>query len=490
MLKFKMPSLSLSSKILIILGCYVFGLLAMFIVSQEDLQIAKEKLEVVELAYSLHSIILEVRRYEKNFFLYGTEEALQENIRQLALALETEEAISKMVTKFKAHPMLISLKNFILAYQKDMALLAEKSSVNKQVVHGELADQLRYQGQEMTELSKDLVSFEHHQIRIILDELATRLIFWSLVAIGVGIFIPLIMSFRIFKPLRIIKAATEDIAVGRFSKIEVVNTRDEMQQVMEAFNIMVHELERRQVQLVESQKLSSIGTLTAGVAHQLNNPLNNISTSCQIALDDFDTGDQAFIKKMLRNIEQETYRARDVVQGLLEFSRVKEFELHRADLQKVVDRSVRLVKSQVPSAVSILIDIPKNLFLPMDVQRIQEVVIIMIINAAQAITGEGKITVSASIDKEEAEAIIEIRDTGMGIAEDIKDRIFDPFYSTKDEGQGTGLGLSIAYGIIQKHNGKILVESMAGTGTSFYIHLPLGAEQNHDDRDQPWIGVG
>ncbi len=485
-----MPSLSLSSKILIILGCYVFGLLAMFVVSQEDLQIAKEKLEVVELAYTLHSIILEVRRYEKNFLLYGTEEALQENIRQLALALETQETISKMVTKFKAHPMLISLKKFILAYQEDIELLAEESSENKKFVHGELADQLRYQGQEMTELSKELVSFEHNQIRIILDELVTRLLFWSLVAIGVGIFIPLIMSFRIFRPLRIIKSATEDIAVGRFSKIEVVNTRDEMQQVMEAFNIMVHELELRQAQLVESQKLSSIGTLTAGVAHQLNNPLNNISTSCQIALDDFDTGDQTFIKKMLRNIEQETYRARDVVQGLLEFSRVKEFELHHAELKKVVNRSVRLVKSQVPSAVSIVIDIPENLFLPMDVQRIQEVVIIMIINAAQAITGEGKITISASIDKEKAEAVIEITDTGMGIADDIKERIFDPFYTTKDEGQGTGLGLSIAYGIIQKHNGKIVVESEAGSGTSFFIHLPIGAEQDHDYRDQPWIGVG
>ncbi|MCG0313331.1 MAG: TlyA family rRNA (cytidine-2'-O)-methyltransferase, partial [Calditerricola sp.] len=90
--------------------------------------------------------------------------------------------------------------------------------------------------------------------------------FISLVAITVGIFMPLIMTFRIFRPLRIIKEATEDIAQGRFSKIEVLDTRDEMQQVMEAFNIMVKELERRQDQLVQSQKLSSIGTLTAGIA--------------------------------------------------------------------------------------------------------------------------------------------------------------------------------------------------------------------------------
>ena len=332
----------------------------------------------------------------------------------------------------------------------------------------------------MTELSGKLVSFEHNQIRIILDELVKRFMVWSLVAIAVGIFVPLIMSFSIFKPLRIIKEATEDIALGRFSKIEVLDTRDEMQQVMEAFNIMVKELGRRQDQLVQSQKLSSIGTLTAGIAHQLNNPLNNISTSCQIAVDDFDTGDPELIKQMLGNIEQETFRARDVVKGLLEFSRVKEFKLHPANLQNVVDVSVKLVKSHVSSAITILVDIPENLFLPMDVQRIQEVLIIMIINASQAIKGEGKISLSAFIDKEKEEAVIEITDTGMGISDEIKDRLFDPFYTTKEEGQGTGLGLSIAYGIIQKHNGKIVVESEVGRGASFFIHLPLYEKQSID----------
>ncbi len=488
MSKFTIPSMSLSYKILFILGCYIFGILAMFIVSQEDLNTAKEKLETLELAYTLNSITLEVRRYEKNFFLYGTKEALEENSRQLTLALQTMAIISERTAKFKVQPLLIKLKNLTVAYQEGMAGLSEKWLVNRDAVHGEPADQIRYQGQEMTELSKELVSFEHNQIRIILDELVSRLVVWSMVAIAVGIFIPLIMSFRIFKPLRIIKEATEDIALGRFSKVEVLDTRDEMQQVMEAFNTMVRELERRQDQLVQSQKLSSIGTLTAGIAHQLNNPLNNISTSCQIAVDDFDTGDPAFIKKMLQNIEQETYRARDVVQGLLEFSRVKEFELHPANLQDVVNRSVKLVKSHVSSAIHITVDIPNNLFVPMDVQKIQEVLIIMIINASQAIVGEGKISLSASLNKEHNAAIIEITDTGVGIADEIKDRLFDPFYTTKEEGQGTGLGLSIAYGIIQKHNGRIVVTSVAGKGASFFIHLPI--EPDQEKGETPWIGVG
>jgi signal transduction histidine kinase len=476
-------SLSLRYKIIIILGCYVFGILVMFIVSQEDLQTAKEKLEVVELAYSLNSIVLEVRRYEKNFFLYGTEESLRENTRQLGLALATVERISAKVARLKAHSMLTQLENLTVAYQAGMEVLSKQMRADSQVAHGELADELRSQGQEMTELSENLVSFEHNQIRIILDELVRRLIVWSIVAITVGIFMPLIMTFRIFRPLRIIKEATEDIAQGRFSKIEVLDTRDEMQQVMEAFNIMVKELERRQDQLVQSQKLSSIGTLTAGIAHQLNNPLNNISTSCQIAVDDFDADDPELIKQMLRNIEQETYRARDVVQGLLEFSRSKEFQLHPANLLNVVNRSVQLVKSQVPSAINILVDVPGKLFLPMDVQRIQEVLIIMIINASQAIVGEGQISLFASVNSSSNEAVIEITDTGTGIPDAIKERLFDPFYTTKEEGQGTGLGLSIAYGIIQKHNGRIVVESGPGNGASFFIYLPLGEEQASDQGD-------
>lgn len=490
MSRFKIPSVSLSFKILIILGCYIFGILAMFVVSQEDLNTAKEKLETLELAYTLNSITLEVRRYEKNFFLYGTQEALQENTRQLTLALETTEIILQRVARFKVHPMLIKLKELTVAYQEGMVTLSEKWALDRGVVHGALADQIRYQGQEMTELSKELVSFEHNQIRIILDELVKQLIVWSMVAIGVGVFIPLIVSFRIFKPLRIIKEATEDIALGRFSKIEVLDTRDEMQQVMEAFNTMVRELERRQDQLVQSQKLSSIGTLTAGIAHQLNNPLNNISTSCQIAVDDFDGGDPLLIKKMLKNIEHETYRARDVVQGLLEFSRVKEFEMHPANLRDVVNRSVKLVKSHVSSAIDVSVDIPGDLFLSMDIQKMQEVLIIMIINASQAIVGVGKISLSASIDKAQNEAVIEITDTGSGILDEIKDRLFDPFYTTKEEGKGTGLGLSIAYGIIQKHNGKIVVESVAGSGASFFIHLPLGPERDSDHQEPSWIGVG
>jgi len=469
------PSLSIRQKILIVLVCYIFSILGMSVVSQEDIFTAKEKLEVVELAYSLNAIILEVRRYEKNFLLYGTEEALTENQQQLTKSLETVDTINMRGSNLKVHPMLISLKTILLSYEKNIELLAAEFHATGVVNHGPLEEKLREQGQEMTELSKELVSFEHLQILSILNALLEQLVLWTLVAITVGIFIPIIMSFKIFKPLSIIKKATEDIAQGRFRRIDVLNTRDEMQQVMEALNTMVGELERRQDQLVQSQKLSSIGTLTAGIAHQLNNPLNNISTSCQIATSEFGEGDAEIVRRMLDNIDQETCRARDVVQGLLEFSRTKEFTLQPVNLMDTVERAVKLVRSQVPAPIRLVVDIPDHLIVPMDVQRLQEVLINMLINASQAIIGEGRITLSATVDDNAGEAVITVRDTGMGIPDEIKGQLFDPFYTTKEEGQGTGLGLSIAYGIIQKHNGRIEVESTPGKGSAFHIHLPLVA---------------
>lgn len=467
--------LSLRHKIQIILCCYIFGILAMTFVAQNDLITAKEKLEAVELAYSLNSIILEVRRYEKNFLLYGERAALEENKEQLALAIETEEQLRQRMQKFKVRPMLQQIKELLVSYQLRLELLSRLITDNEEVEDITL-EKLRSTGQEMNELSKELVTFEHQQIRTIIVELINQLIIWSLIAITVGIFIPLIMSLKIFRPLTIIKEATEDIALGNFKKIEVLDTRDEMQQVMEAFNTMVSELQRRQEQLVQSQKLSSIGTLSAGIAHQLNNPLNNISTSCQIAISDFDTAEKDLLWQMLGNIDQETNRAGDVVQGLLEFSREKEFELRPANLAKVIDRVLKLVRSQVPAPIELQVRVSEDMVIPMDVQRIQEVLLNLIINASQAIEGPGTITITAAFSTEKDAVDIIVKDTGSGIPSEIQKRLFDPFFTTKEEGQGTGLGLSIAYGIIQKHKGEISVKSAPGQGASFTIHLPVPQE--------------
>ncbi len=458
----------------------MFGLLSMFVISQKDLKTVSEKLEVIELAYGLNNVVLEIRRYEKNFFLYETTEALESNKHHLKDGIASVEHMEASGAKLKAQPLFRQLKQTLEKYQEAMAELSRGFYETYVIEQGELTDNIRAYGQEMVELSDKLVGFEHSQIQSILGELSRQLVIWSLVALLIGIIIPILMSFNVLRPLQIIKEATRSIAKGEFKKVSVLNTRDEMQQVLEAFNTMVGELERRQDQLVQSQKLSSIGTLSAGIAHQLNNPLNNIYTSCQIARSDFDTSDPDFIKQMLKNIDQETSRARGIVLSLLEFAREKEFTLRMENLKDIINRAVQLVRSQVPASIKVSVEVPRKLNLPMDSQRMQEVFLNLIINACQAIHGPGSIDISARISPDGKNTVISVHDSGDGVSKEIRDRLFDPFFTTKDEGMGTGLGLSITYGIIQKHNGEITVESARGEGTTFLITLPMHTEMSRE----------
>lgn len=463
---------TLTLKIILFVILYLVGIISVWFISKDDLQTAEMKFKMMEYAYQMDNIILEVRRYEKNFFLYKTTAALKENSKYVQQAEETANTVYDQMVYLKALPLIKELKKAIVAYRNTVRVLSD-GQILEQEEYQKVVSTTRDLGQQMTEKSARLLEFERVQLSNIIRELKSQIATMTMVAICFGFLIPFFAFFGIFKPLRSIKKATAAIAKGRFKPVDVINTGDEMQQVMEAFNTMVYELERRQEQLVQSQKLSSIGTLTAGVAHQLNNPLNNISTSCQIAMDDCDTGNEALLSNMLDNIYQETLRARDVVKGLLEFSRSQDFKLRTAQLKDVVNRSVSLVNSQISGDISLVVTIPENLILPMDVQRMQEVFINIIMNAAQSIKQEGVITLSAEVDKTEKQVQIEIHDTGPGIPKEIQGRLFDPFYTTKDEGEGTGLGLSVAYGIIQQHRGKITVRSEPGQGASFLISLPL-----------------
>ncbi|MGD9949522.1 MAG: ATP-binding protein [Desulfobulbus sp.] len=474
----KQFSFGLSFKILTVLIFYICAISMMAYVSYDDLVTTEKKIGILEFSYGIHNIVLEARRFEKNYFLYGHKEALEENKRMLKEALDLGERILDTDKNLAVNPKLKELDREIRTYLNTITELQSITDTND-LSNTVIADTIRHQGKTISEISEEIVNFEKNQIHLMISLLRGQLISWSSMAVCIGIVLAMLIVYFIFKPLSVIKKATVDIAQGKFRKIEVINTRDEIQQVMEAFNIMVSELERRQDQLIQAEKLSSLGTLTAGVAHQLNNPLNNISTSCQIAIDEFDGGDVPFLKKMLTNIDQETLRARDVVKSLLEFSRSQDFCLREIQLSDVVKKAVLLAKSQVSPNITMTIDIPEDLIFYIDVQRMQEVFINLIINAAQAIERQGEIAITAAMNFTTRDVVIEVRDTGAGISEENQAKIFDPFFTTKEEGQGTGLGLSVVYGIIQKHEGTITVQSVPGRGTSFFIRLPFPGEKEH-----------
>lgn len=462
--------LNIRQKVIVIFAAAIvlIGLIASF--SYYYLKVIEVKQHIVEMANDLREIILEIRRYEKNFLLYHSPQDLQENLHQIDLASDTLKQFYPEGKIFNLSQFLGKLEAELRGYRTLMENFV--SGVTR--VSPAEEEEMRERGKRLVELSRELVIFERQRILQILTSLKAQLataVFFFVIS---GIFLTLLISRKILRPLKVIENTTLRIAKGDFRPLPVLETRDETQQVVEAFNRMVAELSRRQHQLVESKKMSSLGILTAGIAHQLNNPLNNISTSCQIVLEELDNGPKEVVRKMLHNIQQEVARARDIVKGLLEFSRVRDFSLHRVPLAQVMKRSLQLISSQVPAHIEISNEVPEDLVLEIDPQRLQEVFLNLLMNAIQAIPdGPGRIHLRAEKDASRGQAVITVADNGMGIPPEALDQIFDPFFTLKEEGVGTGLGLSIVYGIIEKHRGTIEVESKVGKGTTFIIRLPL-----------------
>ncbi|MGE0086720.1 MAG: sensor histidine kinase [Desulfococcaceae bacterium] len=443
----------------------------------------EHKQHFAEIADDLSNIILEIRRYEKNWLLYGSKEDFNENREFIRKGLELLSKIVPDVGHLKGALQLNLLEGEFLEYQKLMEQMAGCDKENHHSCIRQTEDPLREHGKNLLELSQKLVSFERQRIFFIIKTLKNQLILSVIVFIVAGGFLISFVSQKIIHPLNVIEKTTVRIAQGDFSPLPVRDDNgDETQRVVEAFNRMIKELEKHQEQLVQAQKLSSIGILTSGIAHQLNNPLNNISTSCQIVIEELGKTEPEFLRKMLINIEQEVRRARDIVRGLLDFSRERDFALKPTLLSDVVERSIRLISSHLPTGIEIVRQIPPELSIDMDGQRMQEVFLNLMMNAAQSFeTPRGQIKIAAGSDLEYA--VITVEDTGTGIDEHNICKIFDPFFTTKEVGKGTGLGLSVVYGIIQKHEGTVSVESTKGQGARFIIRLPLRQTQEPEKTD-------
>jgi signal transduction histidine kinase len=442
-------------------------------VSYHSLAQIERKMGFVEVIDDLGNTILEIRRYEKNYMLYGHQEDFDESRQYAAKVRDILVKLEGNAAEFGLSQEHASLKKALDDYETVSVRLFVERGQGQGPPQAE-RDRLRDAGKQLVDLSQRLVVHERARILTIVQSLKRQLLLSVAAFLALGGGFLFVLGHKTVTALRSIEAATREIAKGRFKALPPTRTDDEVERVIGAFNHMIAELQKRQDQLVREKKLSSLGVLTSGVAHQLNNPLNNISTSCQILMEEGPEADPAFARRMLGNIDQEVARARDIVKGLLEFSRAKDFERKPTVLADVVERSVRLVSSQVPAGVDIVREVPQDLILPMDAQRMQEVFLNLLINALQAIGGGlGRIEITARRDDERGQAVISVNDTGAGIDPEDIARIFDPFFTTKEVGKGTGLGLSIVFGIVEKHQGEIAVESDAGHGARFILRLPL-----------------
>ncbi len=223
-------------------------------------------------------------------------------------------------------------------------------------------------------------------------------------------------------------------------------------------------------QLLEREKLSSIGLLAAGVAHEVNTPLAGISSYAQMLLQQVQENDPK--RRLLEKIHVQTVRASGIVNNLLNFSRTGDAQFGEVDINRVLDDTLQLLEPQLRSAKFKIACTYGEHLQPAygSASKLQQVFMNLILNARDAMPNGGRLTVhTRAVD---TSLVIDFRDTGVGIAPENIARIYDPFFTTKEVGQGTGLGLALSYGIIQEHNGRIFVESRPGEGAHFTIKLP------------------
>ena len=306
----------------------------------------------------------------------------------------------------------------------------------------------------------------------------------------VGIIIAATISYflasRVVQPIRHLVLASKRIAEGDLDHKVKLKVKDEIRDLGEAFNFMASSLKDRDEQLKErttqtimkSEKLATIGQLAAGVAHEINNPLGGILSYSHLVLEDMDADNPG--RQNVEKIVVQATRCREIVKGLLDFARQTEPEMSVANINEILNEALALVEKQ---ALFHNIDVIKHLDpdpiqVMADYSQIQQVLINIIINAAESMEGQGELIIQTKKTEDGNFVLVEFTDTGHGIPDENIDKLFDPFFTTKEVGRGTGLGLAVSYGIVERHKGSIDVRSEVGIGTTFIVSLPLHKEQS------------
>lgn len=290
--------------------------------------------------------------------------------------------------------------------------------------------------------------------------------------------------------------------VLRETNDELEQQREQTEQKNRDLESTLTKLKDAQNQLVQSEKMASVGQLTAGIAHEINNPINFVSSNVgPLKRDVADilnvlehyaeaarNSDNGFekveklkkdldfefviqeINNLLKGIEEGARRTTDIVRGLRNFSRLDEDEQKLADIQHGIESTLLVLKNELKNKVEVeteFANIPQILCYP---GKLNQVFLNILQNANQAIETTGVIKITTSMDKNWV--YISIKDNGRGMSEEVAQRVFDPFFTTKEIGKGTGLGLSISFGIIKEHNGDIQIKSQPGKGSEFIIKIP------------------
>lgn len=441
--------------------------------------VLNQKIQIIERKYDLFNAILEARRYEKNYFLSFDKENI---VQALDYVRQAEDILRDILSKYVKYTLAKNLDQRItelVTYKESLINLLKLQEEGHLVVPPDTIELIRKQGRILTSELEKIVKKESEFTRDLIGKSKT-IHFLALIPVFIlSVLIALFLVFNVNRPLKTIENAITKIASGDFENIPEIKTGDEFESLVVSLNNMIDELNKRSKQLVQAQKLASLGRLTSGVAHELNNPLNNISTSIQILIEEIEEDDLEYKKELLVGAEKEVERGKEIVRSLLEFARERTLTLKQVNFLDLVNSAIKHVKSEIPDNIRIKVEVPDNIQATVGL-RIRSVIINLITNAVHAMKDGGEITIRAHNEFDREGFSFQVTDTGEGIPQNIITKIFDPFFTTKDVGKGSGLGLSITYGIIEQHSGTISVSSEVGKGTTFTCFLPFHQPDQSD----------
>ncbi|MCK9418252.1 MAG: ATP-binding protein [Nitrospirae bacterium] len=349
----------------------------------------------------------------------------------------------------------------------------------------EAIERMRITARDIQSFTQNLSKKERASIATTIKMSITLLVVALVLVVIFGTIINIKLANSIASPLRTLEKITKKIAQGDFSESIEVKGKDELASLEASFNLMeeklknalwslehtIEKLREKQAQLVEAEKLASVGMLAAGIAHEINNPLTSVLTFSNLILEQCPKADPRC--DQLKIVVRETERARNIVRQLLNFGREVNIKPVKININRPVEEIMdSLVAQEAFKGIELSINLGENLpDVYADPAQIGQVVLNLSLNAIHAITPPGKIEVSTRVI--DTFVGIVFRDTGSGIAPEHMGKIFDPFFTTKGETKGTGLGLAVSYGIIKKHGGDIEVASVMGQGTTFTVKVPI-----------------
>lgn len=481
-----------SAYIILVISTAILGIIAI-----SDLLFLERRVTEGEVVSGLKDAVLEMRREEKNLFLYADEESL---LRADAYATESQKILHENQAALEAvmresNPLLMGTT--LDLYRSKLA----QWDVSSADTHEALQEEIRMLGHQIYLSIEDLSSQERRML-----EATVRKSLWILLAslfvIGLSIYtVGQQLKRVVVRPIKQLESSLMSIARGRFDRLEPPSGDREFVTFTDAFNRMLRDLEIHRKRTLQSEKLASLGILASGVAHELNNPLSNISSSCQLLMEELTEADPEQLLKWLRQIDSETERGRHIVRTLLDFGSKRVFQKNRIKLLDIInDTQLIIGKALKQSAAQLSVNVPQDLYVNVDKQRMQQLFINLIQNALHA-AGEGvQCRISAimcdqgvSMIPNDAEIAgdlkciadykgkfveILVADDGPGIPRESLSKVFDPFYTTSEPGHGVGLGLYIVQEIVSEHDGCLAITSRPGQGTKVIVLLPVEGSGN------------